>query len=434
MLDSLYPKYYLAVDYGGGGADSDAGSDTGTDMGSDTGGDVNRDTNGDFEIILDAYGRPKIPSDNVLPPDNVIFVIGGGNNSDTPILKRPQDMHIISRVKGDFNYLDSDGEEREYIIMGDIGSKFTLTVNSSNGCDIFNDSLEILELGRQAVIITFPKIYEYTTYTITLKPVGQTTLGGGMNKIEHTIEMPQYIYPTITLSYATEDPYTTNCAYSGDDVTFTARYNTQPPTYHSLTNATFGKLTHTVTATITTGYLYIIKNPFISDYLLLDNRAHLSTTDLDKTLKLGDDETTKIGTIAVAESASKKIITLTSTVQIESVGKEDTVYELDIDSIITNIPQAFGQEVSTLKDTAITIDILNGVGIKTYLIPAITLSPNHGTLVVTDFEAGVGTCVYTPNDSYQGIDEFKFEVSDGTNTSEDQYTVRVNVGDISCEC
>ena len=342
-------------------------------------------------------------------------------------------MNTIKRIKGDFNYLDYDGEKREYIIMGDIGSKFTLTVNSSNGCDIFNDSLEILELDKQTVTITFPKIYEYTTYTIMLKPVGQTTLSGGMNKIEHAIEIPQYIHPTITLSYATEDPYTTNCAYSGDDVTFTAKYNTKPSTYHSLTNATFGKLTHTVTATITTGYLYIIKSPFISDYLLLNNRAHLSTADLDKTLKLGGDETTKTGIIVVTESASKKIITLTSTVQIEKVGKEDTVYELDIDSIITNIPQAFGQEVSTPKDTAITIDVLREVSIKTYLLPAITLSPNHGTLS-TSFDYGVGTCVYTPNDSYQGIDEFKFEVSDGTNTSEDQYTVRVNVGDISCEC
>ena len=49
-------------------------------------------------------------------------------------------MNTIKRIKGDFNYLDYDGEKREYIIMGDIGSKFTLTVNSSNGCDIFNDS------------------------------------------------------------------------------------------------------------------------------------------------------------------------------------------------------------------------------------------------------------------------------------------------------
>ena len=402
-------KYYLDLavegDYGGGGADSDAGSDMG--------------------------GKPKfkIPSDNVLPPDNVVFVIGGGNNSDTPILKRPHDMHIISRVKGDFNYLDSDGEEREYIIMGDIGSKFTLTVSSSNGCDIFNDSLEILEVGGNIVNVSFPKIYEYTIYTFALNPIGQTVFKGVLN---YTREIPQYIYPTITLSYATEDPYTTNCAYSGDDVTFTAKYNTKPPIYNSLSSATYGKLTHAVTATITTGYLYIIKNPSISDYLLLDDRTPLSTADLDRTLKLGDDETTKTGTIVVAESASKKIITITSTVQIERVGKEDTVYELDIDSIITNIPQAFDQEVSTQKDRAITIDVLREVSVKTYLIPAVTLSPNHGTLVVTDFEAGVGTCVYTPNDSYQGVDEFMFEVSDGTNTSEDQYTVRVNVGNISC--
>ena len=74
--------------------------------------------------------------------------------------------------------------------------------------------------------------------------------------------------------------------------------------------------------------------------------------------------------------------------------------------------------------------MLKGIGTATYLVPAITLSPNHGTLVVTDFEAGVGTCTYTPNDSYQGVDEFIFEVSDGTNTSEDKYVVSINVGNV----
>ena len=49
-----------------------------------------------------------------------------------------------------------------------------------------------------------------------------------MPKIEYIKEIPQYIDPTITLSFATDDPYTTNCAYSGDDVAFTARPLVEP--------------------------------------------------------------------------------------------------------------------------------------------------------------------------------------------------------------
>ena len=355
--------------------------------------------------------------------------IGRGGNTVYD-RKSIHDIHAINRIKGDFSYLNSNGEIRSYTIIGDVGSKFTLVVSSSNGYDILNDSFEISELNGKAVGVSFPKANEYITYTFTLKAIGHTVLNSGMG-YEYTAEIPQYIYPTITLSHTTEDPYAANCAYSGDDITFAAGPLTRPPTFHTTNNTSYGLLTHTVVATITTVYLYTIKSPEISDYSLLDDRTPLSTADLDKTLKLGVNQTLIDGSILPTESASKKIITLTSTVQIEKVGIEDTVYELDIDSIITNIPQAFGQEISTLKETAVTIDVLKGINIKTYLTPAITLSPNHGTLVVTDFAAGVGTCVYTPNDFYQGIDEFTFEVSDGTNTSEDKYIVRINIGDIN---
>ena len=165
---------------------------------------------------------------------------------------------------------------------------------------------------------------------------------------------------------------------------------------------------------------------------MLDNRQGLSATDLDKTLKLGSDETLKTGTIAVTENSNKKSITLTSTVQIEKIGKEDTTYELDIDSIITNIPQAFHQEVETEKETAIIIDVLKNINIKTYLTPSIIVSPKHGTLVTSSFGAGVGTCTYTPPTLFQGIDDFDFVVTDGTNTSEDHYTVTIKVGNAAC--
>jgi len=429
MLDSLYPKYYLDMAEGDG---SDGGD----------GGDGGDGSDGEYSSGTESGG---LPADMITD-----YPIGGTTTTETVttvtytdtgvpiytttpkyVAKPVGNIRFISVIKGDFNPLFTNAETREYIIMGDVGSRFTLTISSSDGCDVFNSDGIITEGSGYVATAVFPKVYEYTTYTFKLRVGAQTYLGGGMPKIEYIKEIPQYINPTVTLSFATDDPYTTNCAYSGSDVTFTAKPLVEPTTYHTLSDKTYGKLTHAVAATITTGYLYIIKSPNISDYLLIDDREGLSTADLDKTLALGIDETSKSGTIAVTESASKKIITLTSTVQVEKVGKEDTVYELDIDSIITNIPQAFDQEVSTPKDTAVTIDLFKDINIATYLSPTVTLTPKHGTLV-SSFDTGVGTCVYTPPDLFQGVDEFEFQVADGVNTSENQYTVTINVGNISC--
>jgi len=436
MLDFLYPKYYFDIaagDGGGGGGGDDSGSGDGGDAGSDV--EFPQDVV-DMPPSIGGTTTTTTETGTTTTTETVTTVTytdtGVPVYTTTPKYPTPASgIYIINVIKGDFNPLYTSTETREYTIMGDVGSRFTLTISSSDGCDVFNSDGIITKGTGYIVTAIFPKVYEYTTYTFKLRVGAQTYLGGGMPKIEYIKEILQYINPTVTLSYATDDPYTTNCAYSGSDVTFTAKPLIEPTTYHTLSNKTYGKLTHVVAATITTGYLYIIKNPNISDYLLIDDREGLSTADLDKTLALGADETSKSGTIAVTESDSKKIITLTSTVQIEKVGKEDTVYELDIDSIITNIPQAFDQEVSIPKDTAVTIDLFKDINIATYLSPTVTLTPKHGTLV-SSFDTGVGTCTYTPPDLFQGVDKFEFEVADGINTSEDQYTVTINVGNISC--
>tara|TARA_R100000655_G_C2990502_1_gene193059 strand:+ start:241 stop:1548 length:1308 start_codon:yes stop_codon:yes gene_type:complete len=340
----------------------------------------------------------------------------------------------IKGIRGNFDNLQIEKETREYVVTGDVGSTFKLKITSSDGCTVFDEVCEITSLKGFTAVVDFLKVYEYTKYTFELDIQGVTILNipGLKSRIKYTREIEQYINPTITLSYATDDPYGANVSYSGNDVTFAAKSFAEPSAHHTLANKTYGKLTHAVTPTITTGYLYIKKTPGIGDYILLDNRQGLSATDLDKTLKLGSDETLKTGTIAVTENSNKKSITLTSTVQIEKIGKEDTTYELDIDSIITNIPQAFHQEVETEKETAIIIDVLKNINIKTYLTPSIIVSPKHGTLVTSSFGAGVGTCTYTPPTLFQGIDDFDFVVTDGTNTSEDHYTVTIKVGNAAC--
>ena len=442
MIEQFYPWYWKFYDM--------AAEDEG---GYDSEGDVEDDPDSgdpvEEESDPDAGDYPLVP-----PSDTPI----GGSTSTTeeetgetttvvtysptgePIYTRTSSkippkggLFKIKSIRGNFDNLQTEKETREYVVTGDVGSTFKLKITSSDGCTVFDKVCEITSLKGFTATVDFLKVYEYTKYTFELDIQGVTilTIPGLKSRIKYTREIDQYIDPTITLSYATEDPYTTNCAYSGSDVTFTAKPYTEPRLLHSLRDSTYGKLTHEVTATITTGYLYLKKTPSMIDYLLLDDRQGLSATDLDKTLQLGEDQTEKNGVVKAVESTNKKSITLTSTVQIQKVGKEDTTYELDIDSIITNIPQAFHQEVETEKETDITIDLFRNINIKTYLIPSITVNPKHGTLV-TSFDAGAGTCVYTPPTLFQGVDDFDFVVTDGTNTSEDHYTVTIKVGNAAC--
>ena len=79
-------------------------------------------------------------------------------------------------IRDSFNPLDINGETREYTIIGDVGSKSTLVVSSSDGCDLFNESLEITEVNGYVATIVFPKVYEHTMYTFTLKSTPGTIL------------------------------------------------------------------------------------------------------------------------------------------------------------------------------------------------------------------------------------------------------------------
>ena len=208
MLNSLYPKYYLSPYHQ---LDEGEGREKEKESGK---------------------GRPPPPPPP--PPPPLPPVIGGTSGTSMTIdatkykIIEPGSAYKISLIKGDFNPLDTNGETREYTIIGDVGSKSTLVVSSSDGCDLFNESLEITEPSGYIATIVFPSIYEYAIHTFILRPIPGTILGRGLPKIEYVREIPQYINPTITLSFTTENPYRANCAYSGDDVTFTAKSLVEP--------------------------------------------------------------------------------------------------------------------------------------------------------------------------------------------------------------
>ena len=114
-------------------------------------------------------------------------------------------------------------------------------------------------------------------------------------------------------------------------------------------------------------------------------------------------------------------ITITNNVEVIRFGKESATYTQDIDNFITLTPNAYSQRVETTKATltnsgTVTINVLksdtdSNIATKTPVQEAQDL-PKNGTLVVSSWAAGVGTCTYTPNRGFTGVDKFYFYAQD----------------------
>ena len=92
-----------------------------------------------------------------------------------------------------------------------------------------------------------------------------------------------------------------------------------------------------------------------------------------------------------------------------------------INNFITAVPNAYSQNVTTTKDTAVTIDLLafdKDLDTKTP-INETQDDPSHGEISprISGWGAGVGTTVYTPNTGYTGTDKFYFYTHSGGQTS-----------------
>tara|TARA_Y100000310_G_C20692283_1_gene823128 strand:- start:3051 stop:4529 length:1479 start_codon:yes stop_codon:yes gene_type:complete len=137
-------------------------------------------------------------------------------------------------------------------------------------------------------------------------------------------------------------------------------------------------------------------------------------------LIFSNDITSIHGAIKTTGSGSDTI-TLNSIYQVRSFGKEDVTFTQLINNFITAVPNAYSQNVTTTKDTAVTIDLLafdKDLDTKTP-INETQDDPSHGEISprISGWGAGVGTTVYTPNTGYTGTDKFYFYTHSGGQTS-----------------
>ena len=140
-------------------------------------------------------------------------------------------------------------------------------------------------------------------------------------------------------------------------------------------------------------------------------------------LEFDDNDSIVSGTINFSGSGSKSV-SIRSFVSYFKYGTKNVTYSLDIDNMITRIPNAYDQDVEFDRyDSSKVIDIIK----QDYDVNAadktvtITSSTRHGSTVISGRRV-----TYTPVTDFTGIDQLKFTVSDGTNSSLEK-TIRIIV-------
>lgn len=103
-----------------------------------------------------------------------------------------------------------------------------------------------------------------------------------------------------------------------------------------------------------------------------------------------------------------------------SFGDKNITYTLDLDEIITSKPNATDISKTIKRNTATVINMIAGdpdsnAASKT---GSITGKPSNGT--ISSYNSSTDSFTYTPNKGFTGEDQFKFTMSDGTNSSDEK--------------
>ena len=130
--------------------------------------------------------------------------------------------------------------------------------------------------------------------------------------------------------------------------------------------------------------------------------------------------------------SGSKSVYFKSFVEFFKYGTSNVTYNLDLDNMITRIPNAFNQNIVCGKNS--TVDSANGneaVRInpvkrdfddnKLSKAPTITSAPRHGSATIAS-----RIITYVPHLNFAGDDQIKFTMSDGTNVSKEK-TIRITV-------
>ena len=140
-------------------------------------------------------------------------------------------------------------------------------------------------------------------------------------------------------------------------------------------------------------------------------------------LEFDDNNSIVSGTISFSGSGSKSVSTK-SLVSYFRYGTSNVTYSLDVDNMITRIPNARHQDVEFDEcDSTKTINVIKNDYDENASAKVVTITSgtSHGSTVIS------GTSItYTPVKGFTGADQLKFTVSDGTNNSLEK-TIRIIV-------
>ena len=127
------------------------------------------------------------------------------------------------------------------------------------------------------------------------------------------------------------------------------------------------------------------------------------------------------------DTSGEETINLTVNIDSYDFGIKNATYTLDLDNIISFKPNAYDQDIYTIKDTAVVINMIkydsdanakNKVGVIVGL-------PKNGTL--GSYVAGTDSFTYTPSAGFTGEDSFTFTMNADLDAASSTY---IGVSDI----
>lgn len=152
----------------------------------------------------------------------------------------------------------------------------------------------------------------------------------------------------------------------------------------------------------------------------------------DTAVTFDEDETIVHGSMTHSGSGTDSIV-LTNTLDVTKFGKKDVTYTLDLDNFITRKPNSKDryftiEKDSTSKNIKIIPDEFDTDSNATTKTISVTKNPSNGLHTITSGSEGTRQAYinYTPNTGFVGEDTIKFQLSDGTNSS-DEKTIYIKI-------
>tara|TARA_R100000084_G_scaffold47916_1_gene19803 strand:- start:1850 stop:3625 length:1776 start_codon:yes stop_codon:yes gene_type:complete len=139
-----------------------------------------------------------------------------------------------------------------------------------------------------------------------------------------------------------------------------------------------------------------------------------------------DNDKNQITGVVRFDTSGADQIVLKAHVKPIKFGDANVTYTLNLDNLITSKPNAYNKSVSTKKNTAVTINMIENDydANRASKTGTVVKKPTNG--LVGDYVTSTDSFTYTPNPGFTGEDIFTFTMSDGTNSSDEKkVTIKV---------